>query len=379
MDFTKLTNYMDGLEKEHHIPASDIAVYRNNECIYRHAAGFSDVQRTKPMTGHEQFFLYSATKMITCTAAMILIDDGKLSLDDEAGEFYPEFNDMYVMSENGPVKAHNKLTVRALLSMQGGLSYDLNTAAIRKFKQAEHHDDIMAEAMAAIAASPLLFEPSTHFNYSLCHDVIGGIIEKASGMRFGEFLKTRIFDPIGMTHTRFGIDETDNPDFMEQYRYNDTIKVCVPTSKACEYTLIPGYESGGAGLVSCVDDYIRFCAMLANSGVTKDGTRIVSRERIDEMRTNMLSDKILKDFGRWNQGYGYGLGVRTMINKELCGAKSPLGEFGWDGAAGVYAMIDVDNNIALFYAQQVRDCGPVYYDVHPVLRDLVYECMGIEG
>ena len=108
-DFTKMTKYIDNLSGELDIPGADVAVYRNNECIYRHAEGYSDAAKTKPMNGKEQFFLYSASKVITMTAMMILIEEGKVSLDDEAGKFYPAFYDVCVKTPEGLKKAKNKM------------------------------------------------------------------------------------------------------------------------------------------------------------------------------------------------------------------------------------------------------------------------------
>jgi CubicO group peptidase (beta-lactamase class C family) len=123
-----------------------------------------------------------------------------------------------------------------------------------------------------------------------------------------------------------------------------------------------------------VDDYSKFAAAMANDGYTADGVRILSRHTIDLMRTNRLCEAQLKDYN-WSflGGYGYGLGVRTMIHPASCGANSPIGEFGWDGAAGCYVMIDPVNRISLFYAQQMRE-GLGYY-VHPRIRNILYSCL----
>ena len=376
MDFTKMKNYMDRLWPDFRIPGADVIVYQKDQCIFRYMTGYSDDAKTKPMKGDEMFFLYSASKVITCTAAMLLIEDGKISLEDEAGKFYPAFYDMKVKTADGLQKMQNKLTVKALLTMTGGLNYDLNTEPLQQFKAMETHENIMEEAMNAIAASPLDFEPTTHYQYSLCHDVIGGIIEKASGMTFGAFLKQRLFDPIGMTETYFSFDESQNPRFMEQYlRQEDGADKVIP--KKCDYSMIPGYESGGAGLVSTVEDYGKFVSMLANGGVAPNGNRIMTPESIELLRTPSLNAQCDKEFVKAYQGYTYGLGVRVMAHREEFGAKAPNGEFGWDGAASAYNFIDPDNGLSLFYMQHVRGCGVAYDVIHPALRDLVYECMGL--
>lgn len=377
MNFTKLTDYIDSLEKRYKIPSADVAIYHDGKNVYRHMAGYSDAAKTKPMRGNEEFFLYSTTKVITVTAAMILIEEGKLSLEDEAGKFYSAFEEMYIDTPKGLKKAEKKLTVKSLLTMTGGLNYNLDSEPLRAFKVKASHENIMEEAMEAIAKMSLSFEPSTHYQYSLCHDVIGGIIEKVSGMKFGEFLRTRIFEPLGMTRTRFSLDETKNPLFLEQYIYEPLQGENRILAKTCPFSMIEGYEGGGAGLVSCVDDYIKFAAMLADGGITKKGDRILSRSTIDLMRTPALDEVCLKDYGKYEMGYSYGLGVRTMVDREKKGAKSPIGEFGWDGAAGAYTFIDVDNDLALFYAQHVRNSSAAGNTIHPKLRDLTYECIGL--
>ncbi|HJA92465.1 MAG TPA: beta-lactamase family protein [Candidatus Eisenbergiella merdipullorum] len=376
MDFVKLGNYIDCLESTYHIPAAAITVYHNDRCVFRHFAGYADAAGTRPMKGTSQFFLYSASKVITCTAAMILMEEGKLSLMDEAGKFYPAFARMKVKAENGLREAKNKLTVLSLLTMTGGLSYEMDAEPLLQFRNQKHHENIMEDAMNAIAQIPLDFEPSTHYQYSLCHDVIGGIIEKASGIRLGEYLQSRIFEPLGMQYTRFGFDETQNPNFLEQYSYKDEngCKISRAIPKICGFSMIPGYESGGGGLVSCLDDYGKFVGMLAAGGVTADGKRILSEQSIDRMRTPSLSPVCEKEFIRWDQGYSYGLGVRTMVDREKKHAKSPIGEFGWDGAAGAFNFIDTKNDLAMFYAQHVLDCSPAFDVIHPTLRDLTYEC-----
>jgi CubicO group peptidase (beta-lactamase class C family) len=142
--------------------------------------------------------------------------------------------------------------------------------------------------------------------------------------------------------------------------------------------LSDNYESGGAGLISTSNDYILFLDAMCNGGVSREGYKLLSLESINEMRTDQLHGASKKDFGLLEKfGYSYGLGVRTLVDREISGARSPLGEFGWDGAAGAYALIDVENRMAIFYAQHVLGCGYAYGIVHPKIRDLAYEMLQI--
>ena len=140
------------------------------------------------------------------------------------------------------------------------------------------------------------------------------------------------------------------------------------------YRLTPNYDSGGAGLACTVDDYSLLLDALANGGVAFNGYQLLSQESIDEMRKPQLCEKAQADFARSGKvGYGYGLGVRTLIDHSK--SKSPIGEFGWDGAAGAYALVDSENHLSIFYAQEVLGMMKAYNEIHPTLRDLVYEAI----
>jgi CubicO group peptidase (beta-lactamase class C family) len=136
-----------------------------------------------------------------------------------------------------------------------------------------------------------------------------------------------------------------------------------------------GVESAGGGLIGDVNDYIRFADALANDGVGFNGYKLLSRASIDEMRTDQLTDESRPEFVKFSGSpeYGYGLGVRTLIDNSR--SRSPIGEFGWNGAAGAWAMIDVDHHLSAFYAQHIMECGYCYAVIHPTIRDLIYECM----
>ena len=140
------------------------------------------------------------------------------------------------------------------------------------------------------------------------------------------------------------------------------------------YRLTKNYESGGAGLCTTVDEYTKVIDALANGGVGANGNRILKAETITLMSRNWLNEQQLKDFAKTGKtGYGYGLGVRTLIDGTK--AKSPVGEFGWDGAAGAFSLVDPVNHICLYYAHQILGMLEAYHEIHPTIRDLAYEAM----
>jgi len=376
MDFQKVSEFLDTF-KDHGIPGCDCVVYYNYQPIYRHFDGYSDAARTKPVDGSELYWLYSATKVITCTALMQLAEQGKLDLEAPLANYIPEFKNMLVRDGGNLVPAKNPILIKDLFSMRAGLNYNIDAPSIQdKIKESNNQATTM-EIIQALSNEPLDFEPESHYRYSLAHDVLAAVLEVVTGEKFGDDLKKNIFDPLDMKDTGFLLTSEKEARMATLYQYNGETDQSNEISFTNRYKLTENYESGGAGLICSTNDYIKFADALANWGVSADGHTILFKESIDKMRTNVLTKKQLEEFSRNWCGYGYGLGVRTMINREAAGSKSPIGEFGWDGAAGSFVLIDPENHIAVFYAQHVLNCGHVY-TYHYALKNLIYEALGIE-
>ena len=372
-----LVDFLDSLP-ESGIPGCDCVIYYNHEPVFRHIAGYSDAGKTKPLTAENTFWLYSATKIITCAAVMQLVEKGDIGLDDPVYKYLPEYKKLAVKSGSTVQEAKNTMTIRHLLSMQSGMNYNLNAPSILEVLRETKGKATTRQIVRALAKEPLGFEPGTHFEYSLSHDVLGAIIEVVTEQRFGEYLDEHIFKPLGMMSTGFELTAERKERMADQFVFQTDTMTAVPMSLENCYVLSENYESGGAGLISTADDYILFLDAMCNGGVSADGYRLLSAESIDLMRTPQLHEVSKRDFDAMGKiGYSYGLGVRTLVDKEISGSKSPIGEFGWDGAAGAYALIDVKNHLAIFYVQHVRGCGYAYEVVHPKIRDLTYEILGI--
>jgi CubicO group peptidase (beta-lactamase class C family) len=194
-----------------------------------------------------------------------------------------------------------------------------------------------------------------------------------SGQKFGEYLKENIFIPLNMTNTFFGLpkDEERLSRFAALYSYDKEGKV-ERSNLRCGYNLSEEYESGGAGLSSCPEDYATFLDALACGGVGKNGQRILSSDTVKLMSTNHLNKQQLEDFSKLRIGYGYGLGVRTHMDPSISGSLSPVGEFGWDGAAGAFAMVDTENKISLTYFQHVHGWN---VKIQNEMRNALYSCI----
>jgi len=377
MDKSILVDYLESLQS-YGIPGCDCLIYKDHEPIFRHITGFADAEKTKPLSRNNTYWLFSATKLITCTAAMQLVEKGLIGLDDPVADYLPEYANIKVKDGTTVRPARNPMTIRHLFSMQSGLNYNLNAPSIKKLAEETGYQATTRQIVEALANEPLEFDPGTHFLYSLSHDVLGAVIEVVSGKKLGEYFDENIFRPLGMKNTGFKLTPEIKENLADMFEYNADTMTCTPVAGDNVYVLAPNYESGGAGLISTADDYILFLDAMCNEGVSRDGYRLLTMESINLMRQDQLHEVSKKDFELFNRpGYSYGLGVRTLIEKEKSGAKSPIGEFGWDGAAGAYALIDVENHLALFYVQHVRNCGVAYHVIHPKIRDLTYEMLGL--
>lgn len=376
MDFSELTAFLDSLSVRFGIPGCDCAVALDGRVVYRHSAGVRDEETGVSVSPDDTYWIYSATKLFTCTAALQLMEQGRLGLEDPVSRFLPEFEALTAAGEGGmilPVK--EVLTIRHLMTMTGGLDYDLERPGLRR--ALDGGAETTRQIVAALAEDPLKFEPGAHFLYSLCHDVLGAVIEVVSGQSLSDYIQEHIVLPLGMQNTTFHPTQAQLARLARQYAHLDAKGTHRPIGQGNRFRLSERYDSGGAGLMSTVDDYIRLAAALSLGGSSADGIRILSEESVKQMRTSALNEEQRRDYLARSpaaRGYSYGLGVRVLV--EDLGNGVPLGEFGWDGAAGAYVLVDTENRVALFYAQQVCNSYITYQYLHPELRDTLYRCMG---
>ncbi len=369
-----LTEFLDSLE-EQGIPGCDCAIYYQHKPIYRHMAGFEDIEKTNPITVETTYWLYSVTKLITVTAAMQLVDNGSIDLDDPVYAYIPEYLHLKVKEGSEVRPARQVMTIRHLFSMQSGLNYNITAPSIRKVISDSNHEASTLDIIRALAEEPLEFEPGTRYQYSLSHDVLGAVVEVVSGKPLDEYLSQYIFQPLGMKDTGFVLTPEKKDRMSQQFIYRSKSRTAKQIKKINSYTLTKNYKSGGAGLISTVNDCALFLDAMCNDDTSPNGYQLLSRKAINLMRSDQLSENSRKYYEK--PGYSYGLGVRTLINKEDAGSKSPVGEFGWDGAAGSFALIDVENKLGIFYAQHVLGCDYAYQIVHPKIRDLTYELLDL--
>ena len=389
MDFQPMREFLDHLTSWR-IPGNVMVIYKDGEPVFEYTSGYSDIEKGEKMSPDKFFYLYSCSKLTTTLCALKLLEGGVYKLDDPLYDFIPEYKDIHVKMENGDIiKSPVPITIRNLFTMTAGFNYNFKVPGIEKVGKETNGKFDTLKTIKGLAEEPLHFIPGERWNYSLCHDVLGGFIEAASGKTLAEYARQNIFEPLGVDAEYFMTDRYRN-NMAQQYRFvvdsgeTDIVKLQLSGISmegghleiegiSNSHMLGENYYSGGAGIVTAVPEYAKLMAALANGGVGvgKNGERIIERKTIDLWRTDQLTEGQRKWFTiPYLQEYGYGLGVRTMINPSN---NTPLGEIGWGGAAGGNALIDVDNNISFFYAHHMLNNQESY--VQPRLRDVLYQCI----
>ena len=384
MNFEYMKNFMDSLT-EWIIPGNSVVIYKDGKKVFEYSSGYSDLEKKIKKTGEEQLYIYSCSKVATVTAALQLYEQGKFLLSDPLYEYLPEFKKMYVKDGDRIKAAENPITIRDLFTMTAGLSYATNTPAFEKARKITDGKMDTRTVIKCLAEEPLLFEPGARWNYSLCHDVLAVLAEVVSGMRFSEYMKKYIFEPLDMNNSYYNTpndviispqyiyERQDTKNIVELQQKEHTTGV-VKRAYGNELVFGENYDSGGAGIITTVDDYAKFAAALANSGTGLNNNRILSSATVKLMKTNQLNEAQRKTMNwRRLRGYGYGLGVRTLIDKAESGSNSSIGEIGWGGAAGATIIADTEEKVALFYAHHMLNPQEEYYQ--PRLRNVLYSCL----
>lgn len=361
---TLLKNFLEDRENLD-VYGNSLLIFHKDKEIFRHYTGEAEKDTL--------FRIFSMSKVVTVTGALQLLEMGKYTLDEPVEKYLPEFAGMTVWDEEKQeaVPAKNIMKIRNLFSMSAGIAYggnDCETARRVAKMTAEMEEKYPGrsyttrEYVAKLGEIPLAFEPGTHWRYSLCHDVLGALIEVWSGQTFGEYLKEHIFDPLGMEHTFFRCPPELTDKIARAKGGNRDDSSYGPDAR---------YESGGGGLLSTLDDYMRFANTLTRGGTSEDGVRILGRKTIDLMRMDELNDDQKKDFN-WDyiHGYSYGLGVRTMLSPVKAGIPGSVGEFGWCGVLGTWVLMDPSEELTVVYMHQRTPNLEKYVQEH--LREMIY-------
>lgn len=373
-------------------------VWRRGALALNSVLGFADRERRTPMAADSIFRIYSMTKPITSVAIMMLVEECKIALDDPVSKYIPAWEKLGVHAggfmESFQTRAPARpMRVVDLLRHTSGLTYGFqqNTnvdAAYRKLKLGDIATagtlDDMIEKLATL---PLEFSPGDAWNYSVSTDVLGYLVGKVSGMAFEDFLKARIFDPLGMVDTAFYVPEDKLSRFCACYAVGTlgskvvsaqgpTLQDDPRTSPYCEP---PGFVSGGGGLVSTAADYLRFSRMLLQGGEL-DGVRLLGPKTVELMTANHLPGgadlpRLSRSmFSEANyEGVGFGLGFATTLAPASTLTPGSAGDFFWGGAASTFFWVDPREDLIVLFLTQLLPSSA--YPVRRQLRTLVYSAI----
>jgi len=351
--------FVTDIERAMHVGCVALVAHRN-EVIYHKAFGHRDRAKDLPMTEDTIFRIYSMTKPVTSVAVMMLVEEGKVGLDDPVGKYLPALAELRVapsraarrVDENAePTAAERPITIRDLLRHTSGLTYGFfgNTPTDQAYRAAGilTTQSNLQELIDALAEIPLLYQPGTRFHYSVSVDVLGRVVEVVSEQSLDEFFAERIFAPLGMRDTFFTVPQNKRERLAEMYTPAAGGKL-VPADPMESWRFVNAndFHSGGGGLCSTAHDYLRFCQMLLHEGEL-NGKRLLKPETVREMTHNQLAD-----LPRAPRSFRFGLGF--AIDRE--------GRYAWGGAAGTRFWIDPKNDVIGLFLVQIMPDGNVDQD-----------------
>lgn len=371
----RLDRTLDGYVEAGELAGGVVMVARRGRLAHQHVFGLRDVESEDPMAADDLFRIASQTKAVVSVAAMVLVEEGRLLLGDPVARYLPAFDSTTVESENGrTVPAERRVTVRDLLTHTAGVDYGMGrpaweAAGITGWYFADREEPIRA-TVERMAGLPFRAQPGERFVYGYSTDILGAILEAASGMPLDRLLQDRILGPLGMEDTWFYVPPEDAGRMVTVYGSGEDGVERAPDGPGMrtqgQYLDGPRVSfSGGAGLVSTAGDYLRFLQMLLNGGALEEA-RILSPASVDLMTRDHLGEE---------DGLGFGLGFEILEDPGLAARFGSPGAFGWGGAYHSTYWVDPVQGLVVVYMTQLI---PARVDDHARLRPLVYQSL-VEG
>jgi CubicO group peptidase (beta-lactamase class C family) len=400
MSAKKLERIREALTREidqGKLPGTVVMVARKGKLVYADAIGAQDKIAGKPMAVDSVFRIYSMTKPMVSVAAMTLVEDGKIQLTDPVSKFLPAFKSQRVSVARTDaefarvtytnVAAEREMTVQDLLRHTSGLAYGEITqnAPVKEayakagvylpgVRDYDSRDMTPAEQIERVGAAPLAHQPGMVWEYSLASDILGRVVEAASGQRLGDFLDERLFKPLRMADTAFSVSHNKMPRLAQPLA---TDLASGQQIKVIDMSATPKNDSGGAGAASTATDYLRFTQMLLNGGQL-DGARVLSRTTVELMTSDHLGTRIVApitpgELLLGTPGYGFGLGFAVRLAPGIAGVPGSAGEFMWAGYAGTYFWVDPKEQLTAVFMSQAPSPVRAYY--RKLVKQLVYQAI----
>jgi CubicO group peptidase (beta-lactamase class C family) len=364
-------------------------IIHNGKVAYYKAAGYNDIETKSPLQKEGIFRIASQTKAITSVAMLMLVEEGKLLLDDPVSKYIPAFKKQQVLDKFNAadttyttVPAKSEITIRQLLTHTSGLGYAQigskeSNAIYAKSKLTAGigvKDDNLLDAMNRLGKLPLMHQPGEKWTYGLNSDLLGCLVEVISGMTLSDFFKTRIFEPLGMKDTYFFIPQEKASRLVNMYKEDSTGHLIRATNNmlngitvTTDYPLWGStYYSGGAGLSSTIYDYAVFLQMLLNNGVY-NGKRLLSRNTVRIMTMNQIGDLSIRGDDK------FGLGFQIITEKSSGKTPAQAGTYSWGGAYSTSYWVDPKEKMVMLFYRQLQ--SSTHGDVVEKFRNLTYQAI----
>ena len=374
------------------LPGWALAIAREGKIVHLDTYGHRDVEAGEAVTLDTVFRIFSMTKPITAVAALMLWEEGRIELTDPVSRYIPSFAGARVWRSGSVTKPvtdpiSEEMRLWHLFSHTAGLTYGFLWAhpvdeLYRRagFEWGTPPGADLADVCDRIAGLPLLFQPGREWNYSMATDVLGRVVEVASGMPLDEFFTSRIFEPLGMVDTGFHVPEPEHHRLAALYvPMPGTQQILRMDAMGNAALSPPACLAGGGGLVSTLADYHRFAQMLLGEG-SLDGVRLLGPRTVRYMASNHLpGDQDLSEFGRplfaetTFDGVGFGLGVSVTIDPVKMKTSGSVGDFGWGGAASTSFWVDPVEDLTVVFMTQLLPSST--HPIRPQLRQLVHQAL----
>ena len=377
---------------ENRVPGAVVLVARKGKIVYSDAVGFLDKPNAKPMTRDAIFRAYSMTKPMVSVLTMMLVEEGRLQLNDPVSKFFPSMAKMSVLSNPADgnserVPAARPITIHDLLRHTSGITYaefTRFTAIKGPYQEAGLFSSEVQgkwitltpqQQIDALSKAPLLWQPGSTWEYSLSTDLLGRVLESITNQTLGALLEERLFKPLGMKDTSFLVPAAKVSRLAEPFRIDPLTGQ--PYYLVLDVTKPMGNDSGGAGISTTADDYLRFCQMMLNGG-SFDGKRYLSRTTIALMTSDHLGPKVATPVQPGEllmgvQGYTFGLGFMVRQGPGMASVPGSEGDYAWGGYGGTFFWIDPKEQVIGLLMAQTPGASRQYY--RRMIKTLVYQAI----
>jgi CubicO group peptidase (beta-lactamase class C family) len=374
----KVDDVLDGLVEQKRLAGGTVVIARRGKIVYFKSHGMADIELQRPMKNEAIMRFYSMSKSITSAAVMILADEGKLDVNDAVSKHIPELGSVKVATSDGLVVPKRDVTIADLLRHTAGYTYGgspqpASNAAFKKVDPLDY-ERTLKQMGGRLADVQLAFQPGEDWIYGISIDILGRVIEVASGQPLDKFLKKRIFKPLGMKDTGFFVPEKKHDRFAQVYNSDEQGKLAIGDNEGHrDFSKPRAFLSGGGGLVSTARDYLRFLMMIQQGG-TLDGKRIVSEKSVQLMTTSQLPKEVphiyFGDQQRVGVGFGFGFSVREKMSDWDPAGR--VGEYGWGGMASTHYWVSPKDELIVITLEQTL---PYSFMTEFAVKALIYDAI----